>query len=337
MGNKNQQQTGIIKPTLYFTPYAWAKIIYLANKGSTEVGAYGISTRDDPLIVIDVQMVKQVCTPAHVKFDKDSIGEFTDRMVDEGRIPSEFGRIWIHTHPGQSPHPSGTDEQTFSETFGKCSWSVMGILCRDGTYYARLQYKSPRASVEMKVEIDYEASFGASNHHNWDAEYALNFEDSSSQCMQYCTGHHIGFGLDPIGEHFPAKHHHVSYLPDRSNHRKTNQDYFDERAKTYRESFQKEESATDRSFLLNGVWRSKEDKKTVLANDHLVRVANPLGPVVEKKSLIGTIDDISIEVDDSEMFTDHDVDIRVFEDPTSDAYKQAILSQIQNRNEEGYD
>lgn len=335
MGNKNQQQTGIIKPTLYFTPYAWAKVIYLANKGPTEVGAYGISTRDDPLVITDVRMVKQVCSSAFVKFDRDSIGEFADQMIDEGRIPAEFGRIWIHTHPGQSPHPSGTDEQTFSETFGKCSWSVMGILCRDGTYYARLQFKSPRASVEMKVEIDYQASFGASNHNNWDTEYTLNFEDSSSQCTAhsyYGVEHHIGFGLGD--EHFPARG--VCNLSKRDDSRRSNYDYFEERAKSFKQPTQADESTT-RSFLLNGVWQSRNNKKIVSSNDHLVRVANPVEPVVVEKNTISAIDDISIEVDDSMIFTDEDKDIQVLEDPTSDTYKEMILSQLRDKNGEHYD
>ena len=38
---------------LRFTPYAWAKLRFLRDVGETEVGGFGISRADDPLLVED--------------------------------------------------------------------------------------------------------------------------------------------------------------------------------------------------------------------------------------------------------------------------------------------
>ena len=42
-------------PALRFTPYAWAKLLYLRDRGDSEVGGFGITSRDDLLLVKDVR------------------------------------------------------------------------------------------------------------------------------------------------------------------------------------------------------------------------------------------------------------------------------------------
>ena len=127
-------------PTLRFSPTAWAKLLYLRNLGNSEVGGFGITAADDLLLVEDVQLVQQVCTGASVAFDDQSVAEFFDQQVDQGRRPEQFGRAWIHTHPGNCPQPSMTDEGTFARVFGRTDWAVMFILARQGQSYGRLRF-----------------------------------------------------------------------------------------------------------------------------------------------------------------------------------------------------
>ncbi len=64
-------------------------------------------------------------------FDDSAVADYFD--VD-GRCRSfteHFARIWIHTHPGNSPQPSLMDLRTFATSFGQCDWSVMMILAED--------------------------------------------------------------------------------------------------------------------------------------------------------------------------------------------------------------
>ena len=90
-------------PTLRFTPTAWAKLLFLRDRGETEVGGFGISSPLDLLLIDDVRLIRQQCTSVTVAFDDQSVADFFDRQVDHGFRPEQFGRIWIHTHPETPP------------------------------------------------------------------------------------------------------------------------------------------------------------------------------------------------------------------------------------------
>lgn len=160
------------RPRLRFTVDAWAKLVYLRDKGRTEVGGFGISAADDPLLVTDVRLVKQVCTAVTVAFDDAAVADFFDESVDAGLPPERFARLWIHTHPGACPQPSPTDEKTFERAFGGCDWAVMAILARGGESYARLRFAAgPGGELVIPVEVDFRAPFDAADVAAWDAEY----------------------------------------------------------------------------------------------------------------------------------------------------------------------
>jgi hypothetical protein len=166
----------IKRPTmLRFSPYAWAKLLFLRDAGDTEIGGFGVAPADDLLFVADVQLVKQICTEISAGFDDKSIAEFFDAQVDEGRQPEQFFRLFMHTHPGNSPEPSGIDEETFARVFGRTDWAVMFILARGGKSYARLRYNvGPGLDVQIPVEVDYSYPFEASSWDTWQEEYAAN-------------------------------------------------------------------------------------------------------------------------------------------------------------------
>src|SRR5205807_7475922 len=105
-------------------------------------------------------------------FDDQSVADYFDDQVDEGRTPEEFARIWIHTHPGDSPYPSGTDEETFARCFGSADWAVMFIVARGGQAYARLRLGfGPGSDFVLPVEIDFQQAFPAADAAAWDQEY----------------------------------------------------------------------------------------------------------------------------------------------------------------------
>ena len=165
------------KTTLRFSPTAWSKLIYLRDRGDTEVGGFGIAAEDDLLYVTNVQLVRQICTAVTVAFDDESVADFFDRQVDAGLELSQFGRIWVHTHPGNSARPSQTDEATFARVFGRSHWAVMFILAEEGETYARLRFSvGPGGDCQLPVEIDFAGEFAGSDHQAWDAEYLANVE-----------------------------------------------------------------------------------------------------------------------------------------------------------------
>lgn len=158
-----------------FSPTAWAKLLYFRDKSDNEVGGFGITKPDDLLFVKDFITVKQEVTCVSVKFDDEAVANFFEDQVDLGRKPEEFARIWLHSHPGSSPGPSGVDKETFARVFGSCQWAVMLIVAQNDKTYAELSFNvGPGGQVLIPVEIDYTQDFGPSNQELWDAEYAAN-------------------------------------------------------------------------------------------------------------------------------------------------------------------
>jgi proteasome lid subunit RPN8/RPN11 len=160
------------RPRLRFSPTAWAKLLFVRDCGPTEVGGFGIASEDDLLYVEDIRMVKQACTAISVGFDDAAVAEFFDEQIDACRRPEQFGRIWIHTHPGDSAAPSRVDEETFRRVFGPCDWALMFILAQGGETYCRLRFNTgPGGAFEIPVEIDFETGFGGTNFEAWAGEY----------------------------------------------------------------------------------------------------------------------------------------------------------------------
>ena len=126
----------------------------------------------DFLLITDILLPKQTCSSVSVAFDNDSVADLLDEQVDRGHRPEQVLRIWCHTHPGDSPQPSATDEQTFDRCFGGCDWAVMFILARGGDTYARLRFGvGPGGEIELPVAVDYDAPFEGSDFAAWDEQY----------------------------------------------------------------------------------------------------------------------------------------------------------------------
>jgi hypothetical protein len=160
------------RPRLRFSPTAWAKLLFLRDRGPTEVGGFGIAPADDLLYVEDIQLVRQTCTTISVLFEDTAVAEFFDDQIDAGRRPEQFGRIWIHTHPGESAKPSPVDEETFHRVFGQCDCAVMFIVARGGQTYCRLWFRAgPGGAFVIPVEVDFHGNFAGSNFEAWTREY----------------------------------------------------------------------------------------------------------------------------------------------------------------------
>jgi len=164
-------------PVLRFTPTAWAKLQFFCHAGDTEIGGFGITTPEDPLLIIDFVTVLQRVSSVTVAFDDEAVANFFEDQVDQGRKPEQFARHWLHTHPGNSPSPSMTDVATFHRVFGSCDWAVMFIAARGGKTYARLRFNvGPGGEVIIPVEVDYDGPFGASDHEAWAQEYIAHVQ-----------------------------------------------------------------------------------------------------------------------------------------------------------------
>lgn len=159
------------------------------------MGAFAQSDPQDLLLVSDIHLVKQQTSVITVAFDDAAVADFYDDMVDQGIKPEECGRIWAHSHPGNSAEPSGTDDETFSRCFGSTDWSLMFILARGGQTYARMQFRAgPSGTFQIPVEVAYEQPFQGSDHPAWQAEY--------ERCVH------------PIQPHIPIELPFLSFVQD---------------------------------------------------------------------------------------------------------------------------
>jgi len=207
------------RPTIRFTPYAWAKLLYLRDAGDTEIGGFAVTSPDDLLLVEDVCLVRQQCTAITVEFDDESVADFYDEQVDAGLKPEQFGRIWLHTHPGTSATPSLTDEETFDRCFGNVDWAVMFILAKGGETYARLRFNvGPRASQLMNVEVDYSQPFEASNNFEWKREFDANVQEIKwRESSRLTHAAHENFDCDPFSNIDEQSLDHRNIGPDQND------------------------------------------------------------------------------------------------------------------------
>jgi len=185
-------------PRLRFTADSWAKLIHLCHRGDTEIGGFGITTPEDQLLVNEFFVPTQQTTAVTVSFDDESVADFFEDQVTAGRSPEQFGRIWIHTHPGNCPRPSSVDEETFARVFGGCDWAVMFILARGGATYARLRFNTgPGGTMELPVEVDFQQPFIASDHDAWEAEYLKRVHEQQAHPLMSAE-----WGLDDCNNPF---------------------------------------------------------------------------------------------------------------------------------------
>jgi proteasome lid subunit RPN8/RPN11 len=167
---------------LRFSPTAWAKLLFFRDRGETEIGGFGICSTNDLLKIEEFETVKQDVTLASVAFDDEAVADHFDRQVSLGRKPEQFSRVWLHSHPGESPEPSGTDEETFDRVFGRCQWAVMFILGRTGKTHACLRFNiGPGGQSLIPVEVDFSGGFPASDRPAWEAEYQAHIRATSWQ------------------------------------------------------------------------------------------------------------------------------------------------------------
>lgn len=177
--NKIEKSLEFIKPkitfgnTLKFTAYSWSKLLWMRDRGNTEVAGYCVTGTEDPLLVTDFILIKQECTSVTFDLDPEDGVIYVEQMMDTGLPPWTFSNILAHTHPpGCSPNPSGVDEANFKKAFSHPDWAIMLIVADNGDSYCRLKLNvGPGVEKLLKVQVDFGQSFSASNHLEWETEY----------------------------------------------------------------------------------------------------------------------------------------------------------------------
>lgn len=192
---------GVAINKLRFSPYAWAKYNWMRDRSNNEVAAFGISSRSDITYIEDIRLLKQTVSGASAEFDEDDIPRYLDDMIDEGYQPLECMRIWLHTHPGHSASPSGTDEKTFEEAFGRADWAVMCILAQGGEIKAKVCLTAAngqfRHDFTIPITVDCTGAFSGVTKEDverWEDEYVKYV-----QCRTYVVS------TSAVNRHGPSR------------------------------------------------------------------------------------------------------------------------------------
>jgi hypothetical protein len=167
--------TPVGDPVLKFDAIAFDKLVYMRDYRAAEVAMFGITHKDNPLHVYDVQLVKQVVNSASADCDPDYMADFIVQNIEKGIMPINCERIWCHTHPmtGEgSANPSGKDMNTWNhEDNSHKNFMVMLILSKTGQITCKLRIRSnwekevPGMShpyvfeKDIKVEIVKDATY----------------------------------------------------------------------------------------------------------------------------------------------------------------------------------
>lgn len=191
---------------LTFTPRAWVKIVYMRDRGKSEVSGFGISHPDDPFLITDFRLVPQVNTSMFTEFLDNALANYLEDMVIDEKIPpARCIRVWIHTHPSMSPTPSSHDEETFKRVNASSTWGVMCIIA-DDKEYARLRVNNAEGmsgQKELSVHMDLRTPFEgvtAEDYEAWEQEYCNSVSIGTSPSLVADAGdwrRNVGDGYDP--------------------------------------------------------------------------------------------------------------------------------------------
>lgn len=215
----------VVNQPLSFKASAYAKLIWFRDYKDIEICGFGMSTKENPLLVYDFILAPQIGSGTRTDFDTDKLADFEIDMAEKGYDPVEWERIWVHTHPSMSASPSGPDEENLEEVYGKANWAVMAIVSKSDDYYARLVHnEGPRSSVKLAFgvnTIDWSLPINEINEEDLIAEYEANVSEvqaiplagiGGNRSSIYSSNYYSGFGGAPSGEVNTYPDHRGGYV-----------------------------------------------------------------------------------------------------------------------------
>lgn len=139
--------------SLRISGYAWEKLNWFRANADTEVTGFMVARSPDrPLDIVDVHLFKADVGLAHVHMYRGDEGGahpgredygvawMAERMAEGVIDQVQHMCIWWHTHPGNSAHPSATDEDTFDEHCRNGGLHGMFILAGGEECTFRMRY-----------------------------------------------------------------------------------------------------------------------------------------------------------------------------------------------------
>ena len=207
----NQSST---RPRLTIGAAALAALRWSAERSGDEFCFWGVLEQmDSGLHLREAVLAKHQGSPGYSIPDMDWYGDLVmERNESEGLEPWQLA-CWIHTHPPGLCRPSGVDEETFAQQFGRQRLAIMLIMTRDLIFHGQLSVNLPAlpglAPVRFtsKFQITFEdpqACAGEEEKQRLEREYGERVSSLGNR-----SGHgprrHSGWLDQAYGEEMPAQ------------------------------------------------------------------------------------------------------------------------------------
>lgn len=142
--------------SIRISPHAYQKVAFFTRK-DVEVGGFAITSPEDPSLILDFVVLPQTSSSCEFDFSPDGMQNYLNEMVDAGISPNNCFRMYIHTHPGNSPQPSSVDNEQFDKLMQDYPWFGMIIFAKDLSTYARVKMtQGCGLEAELDLEIDWD-------------------------------------------------------------------------------------------------------------------------------------------------------------------------------------
>jgi hypothetical protein len=124
------------------TPTAKRKLdLYIELAGRLEISGLGlVEQHPEGLLVEDVFIFKQECSPGETELDPKDLAIALGEMVEEGK-DTEKVKLWWHSHASMGVFWSGTDDSTINDFNNVWMLSIVGNLKKE--YRCRLDFYEP--------------------------------------------------------------------------------------------------------------------------------------------------------------------------------------------------
>lgn len=139
------------KTSLFVSPLLHLKGVLLCQERSDEIAGIAVCHPDDPFYLLDLVLCEGVYSSAYCDVEADDLARCMEKAMSLG-YPVETHTGWFHTHPFNSPKPSGTDETTFNKIFGQRDIITQIILCKTNEYYAATSLAAGQSGHRIRLE-----------------------------------------------------------------------------------------------------------------------------------------------------------------------------------------
>lgn len=158
--------------SLRFTPTCWAKLRLFRDLADVQIGAFGISTTQDPLLIVDIVLPRQACTPTSTALLDDHwpATHSIDRKTGPAKERKHYHWITVRTDMDCTADCLST---TFVNKMDNWfPWWTNCTVAQNDTARATLMCNiGPGLRQSLVVLVDFQHPFNGSDHVSWRREY----------------------------------------------------------------------------------------------------------------------------------------------------------------------